>query len=288
MSSSSPQVPVVDDLDYFEYRFALDDLTLSEALLGLLSVLPFEAFEETSEGWLGWIPVGAISNPDLEDELQYVHTLVPHRREMRLIKTENWNALWESNFPPVDVSPRTAIRDPFHAPFENREIEMIIEPKMSFGTGHHSTTKLMLLLMEQEHWDGKVVFDLGTGTGVLAIYAAKRGASEITGVDNHSWSVENARENAQRNGVPQIEIIEADAEFMLGRKADIVLANINRKVILESMSYFAQMLNENGILLISGVLESDLDIIMTEAANQNFHHQLTLTEKPWIALRFTA
>ncbi|MBI1192398.1 MAG: 50S ribosomal protein L11 methyltransferase [Bacteroidetes bacterium] len=279
-------------LNYREYRFVLQDPALSEALLGLLSDLPFEAFEETAEGWLAWVPGSVWSTPDAEADLAAallsVNSIIPHQVQFRVIETENWNALWEANFPPVDVSPRTAIRAPFHQPFGDRDIELIIEPKMSFGTGHHATTRLVLRLMENEDLAGKSVFDLGTGTGVLAIYAALKGAGPVWGVDNHAWSVANARENATRNGVPQIEITEGTVELLEGKKTDFVLANINRPILLASMEAFRRALQPGGVLLLSGLLQADESAIREAARTHNLHFSVTTSEDQWIAIRFTA
>jgi len=293
MSRNRPESPEsAASLDYREYRFTLDDLSLSEALLGLLSELPFEAFEETADGWLAWVPGSVWAHPDgqaaLEEDLARLNQIIHHRYESRVIQTENWNALWESNFPAVVVSPRTAIRAPFHPPFGDREIELVIEPKMSFGTGHHATTRLVIRLLEQEALEGKAVFDLGTGTGVLAIYAALRGAGPVWGVDNHAWSVANARENAGRNGVPQIEISEGSAELMLEKKPDFVLANINLPILLANMEAFRRVLAPGGVLLLSGLLKSDEGAILQAARTQNLTHSVTTSEDQWIALRFTA
>jgi len=281
-----------NNLDYREYRFTVQDPALSEPLLGLLSDLPFEAFEETQDGWLAWVPGAVWSQSaveaDLAAALVSLNTIIPHHVQFRVIETENWNALWEANFPPVDVSPRTAIRAPFHQPFGDRDIELVIEPKMSFGTGHHATTRLVLRLLENETLAGKSVFDLGTGTGVLAIYAALRGAEPVWGVDNHAWSVANARENAARNGVPQIEITEGTVELLEGKKTDFVLANINRPILLASMQAFRRALRPGGILLISGLLPGDEQAILEAARTHNLHYSVTTSEDQWIAIRFTA
>jgi ribosomal protein L11 methyltransferase len=204
------------------------------------------------------------------------------------VPPRNWNAVWEAQIEPVQVSERTVIRAPFHPPFGDRETELIIEPRMAFGTGHHATTRLMLRLLENENLHGRSLIDAGTGSGVLAIYAALRGACPVLGFDTDAWAVDNAKDNCAINGAHSVEIIQGGLELLAGRKAALVLANIQRDVLLDGMEQLAAALEPGGVLLLSGVLQQDLDIMREAAGAAGLPRIQHLSEDPWIALRCTA
>ncbi len=278
--------------DYIEFRFVPQSADLTEALLGLLSELPFNAFEERDDALLAWVAPQDYQAEALSARLQRVAQIIPFSFSQRIVPTENWNAIWESNFEAVRVSPGIGIRAPFHPPFEEGVFELVIEPKMSFGTGHHPTTRLMLQLMEEHAFEQKSVLDIGTGTGILAIYAALRGASGVSAFDNHAWSVENARENARRNGASLIDIRQSDMDYLStfaqGPKADFVLANINRIIITQYLDQMRQCLRPNGVLMLSGLLSDDGPELIRLAESHTLSLKNSLSEKGWIALLFTA
>jgi ribosomal protein L11 methyltransferase len=205
----------------------------------------------------------------------------------QLVKNENWNQVWESNFLPVTVSDFVAVRAGFHQPITDAEYEIVITPKMSFGTGHHATTYMMIELMRDIDFHGKLVTDFGTGTAVLAILAEKLGAEKVTAIDHDDWSIENAIENRERNGCQKISVIKDTAITSAGLQ-DIILANINKHVILENFSSFSRQLVPGGKLLISGILETDEKDLMKVATDTGFRLVKKQNRDKWIALHFIA
>lgn len=196
----------------------------------------------------------------------------------------NWNATWESNFEPVLVDDFVSIRASFHPKASGVLHDIIITPKMSFGTGHHSTTQLMVKLMKDINFKGKQVFDFGTGTGVLAILAEKLGASRILAIDNDNWSVENAIENKQANGCYQIEILLEDKPPFTGN-FDVILANINKSILLRFMRPIQNLMATQGELLLSGLLEDDLEDILAAASANSLKLIEKQSDSGWIALK---
>jgi ribosomal protein L11 methyltransferase len=182
------------------------------------------------------------------------------------IESQNWNALWESNFEPVEVDDRVLIRAPFHTPNPNVEFEIVIMPKMSIGTGHHATTKMMVEMVLDTNVAGKSGLDMGSGTGVLAIIAAKCGAESVDAVDIDDWAYENCIENCRENGVSeQITAILGDVRKIHGKRYDTILANINRNILLADMPHYTEALNPGGELIMSGILEGDIQAIRMRA-----------------------
>ncbi len=203
----------------------------------------------------------------------------------QIIPAQNWNALWESSFERVIVDDFVAVRASFHASVLDAEHEIIITPKMSFGTGHHATTFMMMQQMRELDFTNKLVADFGTGTGVLAILAEKMGAKKVVAIDNDEWSIANAKENIEANNCRNIFLIKDDS-LHNDSLYDIVLANINKNIILENLQAFAACLNENGLLLISGLLKEDEEEIMNEMKKFSLEHIFTLHRGAWISLRF--
>lgn len=201
------------------------------------------------------------------------------------ITPQNWNALWESNFEPVIVENFVGVRAFFHAPIPDVQHEIIITPKMSFGTGHHATTYLMIQQMQQIDFKGKTVFDFGTGTGILAILAAKLGAQQITANDIDEWSIQNARENFEANNVTDIRLVHSDSG-MMAEHFDIILANINRNVLLENISHLSNQLNNNGLLILSGILREDIAIIEQCCKNNHLSLSGQAEKSNWMCLSF--
>lgn len=199
------------------------------------------------------------------------------------IKSKNWNEMWESSFSPVQVDDFCMIRADFHSGATGVTYDIIITPKMSFGTGHHATTYLMVKQMQHLHLENKSVADFGTGTGILAILAEKLGSDYILAIDNDDWSIENARENLQRNGCSRIALQQASS-FEPNEKFDVVLANINRNVILSNFGGLVFGLKESGKLLLSGILQKDENEILVVAARHNLSHINTVERDTWISI----
>ncbi|WP_114791500.1 50S ribosomal protein L11 methyltransferase [Niabella yanshanensis] len=240
-----------------------------------------EGFEETDNG----LKVIFLKESYSTDEITELASTYQLQYDIEEIAPQNWNALWESNFSPVIVDDFVGIRASFHEPLQQVQHEIVITPKMSFGTGHHATTHLMMQQMRKISFPEKSVFDFGTGTGVLAILAYQLGAKSIYANDIDEWSILNARENFERNNTAGIRLVQSDSAIM-GESFDIILANINRNVLLENMKDLSIQLNANGQLLLSGILEEDLAVIK-EAAESN---QLSLVDKNgsnnWLCLHF--
>jgi ribosomal protein L11 methyltransferase len=203
-----------------------------------------------------------------------------------VIKATNWNQLWESNFQPVVVDDFAGIRASFHEPIKGVRYEIVITPKMSFGTGHHATTCLMIRQMCEIIFSGKTVMDFGTGTGILSILAEKMGAASIIAIDNDEWSITNATENLEKNICSKIKVEKADSAA--GEKSyDIILANINKNVIIDNLSTLVKQLEPGGILVLSGLLASDEAAILYETGKLLLIPGKKMLENGWISLRFS-
>lgn len=253
-----------------------------DILIALLADAGYSGFEEEENSLRAFIPEKNYA----PDELLQIAGKPDCSFTASRIESQNWNALWESNFPPVIVDDFVAVRAGFHPPATGVQHEIIITPKMSFGTGHHATTHMMISMMQHQDFTGKKVFDFGTGTGVLAILAEKLGAAEVLAIDNDDWSVTNAIENIALNACERIRIEKADSAAPAD-KSDIILANINKNVILENLVLLKQELKPSGRLLLSGLLNEDEKDILDAAAAVGLQF-LDITDKQqWICLLFT-
>jgi ribosomal protein L11 methyltransferase len=251
-------------------------------LIALLDEAGFEGFEEKDAALLAFIPQERFE-PSSLDGILAPFGIMP---EVEIVEKRNWNIDWESNFSPVIVKDFCTVRAEFHDIKVDTPYEIIITPKMSFGTGHHATTRLMMALMSRMDIKGQKVLDFGTGTGILAVLADKLGAAAVLGIDNEDWSFENANENVKRNGSKAVDIKLGSLEIASGSSFNIILANINRHILLEYMSVLSEMLEPNGQLLLSGLLKEDRDIIAAAAAGCGMEFQEEAELDRWIALRF--
>jgi ribosomal protein L11 methyltransferase len=201
----------------------------------------------------------------------------------QIIPEQNWNALWESNFEPVVVDDFAAVRADFHAPIKNTEHEIIITPKMSFGTGHHATTFMMMQQMREIDFANKSVLDFGTGTGILSILVEKLGAKNITAIDNDDWSIENAKENFEKNNCQKIALVKDDS-IKIKDRFNIILANINKNIILENFAGLAGGLLPNSCLLLSGLLAEDEEDILLKSESSALKHIHTVQRNQWLCV----
>lgn len=254
----------------------------NEILIALLANIGFEGFEEADNLLQAYIKEEEFNEYELKaiaESMQLAYTL-------DLVEQQNWNAAWESSFEPVIINDFAAIRAHFHQPVPNVQHEIVITPKMSFGTGHHATTYLMMEQMSRINFKGKSVLDFGTGTAVLAILAEKMGATDIVGIDNDDWSIENAEENLLRNQATHIQIQKAEA-VVAEKKYDIILANINLNVITANMTALAESCAAGATVLLSGFLNTDIDSIKASLEANNVTFKLFTRQKDWICILAT-
>lgn len=250
-----------------------------EELIALLDDYNPSGFEQTDETVKAYFEEGDFQQDSILKLVEgYDHTLSE-------IEEQNWNAVWEQNFQPVVVENFCAVRAHFHEPIKNVDHEIIITPKMSFGTGHHATTFMMMQQMKDINFKSKYVFDFGTGTGILAILAEKLGAEKITAIDVDDWSIENTKENAERNECSKIDVTLTS--ILPKNKFDIVLANINRNVITNYIVDLVHIIEENGQILFSGLLAADGEDICLAAEKNSLHFIKQSERQGWIALLFS-
>ena len=256
---------------------------LNDLLISLLAEIGFESFTEDASGFQAYIPSEQLDESSMES------ILTEHAKgisiEKKMIPPANWNALWESGFEPVEVNEKCVIRAPFHPPFNDGRLELIIEPRMSFGTGHHATTRLICRALFDTDLKGKTVMDMGCGTGVLGILAAKLGAAKVEGIDIESWATENAIENGNANGV-EFSGETGDAALLAGRTFDVILANINRNVLVADISAYKASLNTGGIIFLSGFLTTDVELISQVYQKEGFSLLKSSVEGDWNCLVF--
>ncbi|MFV0604200.1 MAG: 50S ribosomal protein L11 methyltransferase [Niabella sp.] len=237
----------------------------------------FEEFDDSLKA--------VLTKENISTDVQQLFNQLQLVPEIEKIPVQNWNELWESNFTPVIIDDKVAVRAGFHDPIHSVAHEIIITPKMSFGTGHHATTSLMIALMCALDFTGKNVFDFGTGTGILAILAKKLGAANVIASDVDSWSIENAKENFEANHISTINLIQDDQVIdVFGQH--IILANINKNVLLHTIPSLSALLEKNGSLLLSGLLESDEEEISILSTNCGLSKEEKCAKNGWIALRF--
>lgn len=271
---------------YIEYNFTVTPpQPASDILIAELGEVGFESFVEEEHGILAYIQQKDWYESILDSLLILKNPLFNITFERREIEQENWNATWEQNFQPILVDGICMVRAPFH---EKKEVayDIVIEPKMSFGTGHHETTHMMLQHILDMEFQGKAVLDMGSGTGVLAILAAMRGASSVDAIDIDNWCYQNAKENIVRNDVGYINVYEGDARLLELQRFDVIIANINRNILLEDIPKYVRCLEPNGVLLLSGFYKEDLNLISRECTKQGLMFEKNLEKNNWVAAKY--
>jgi ribosomal protein L11 methyltransferase len=263
---------------YLQLTIPLTRADEAGLLVALLSEAGFDGFEETDAELKAFADAATI------DEAQLPALLPDCKYQTEYIAETNWNARWESSFEPVVVAGFCAIRAAFHAPVSGVQHEIVITPQMSFGTGHHATTQLMIAAMEHLAFSGKSVFDFGTGTGILAILAHRLGAAQVLAIDNDDWSITNAADNLAANGAEAVALQLSD-NIPGARRFDIILANINKNILLAHMAAMVAALQPGGVLLMSGLLTTDQEAIAAAATAAGLAVQRTTAENGWIAVQ---
>lgn len=268
---------------YCAYHFTIFPAHKLEIVSAWLSHFPFESFVEHEGFVTAYISKEEAHKIVLSDCLDVPYENVKVSASVEDIDGQNWNSVWEAQFKPIRVGD-WIIRASFHA-HEKATHELIIDPQMSFGTGHHATTQLMLSQVLQLSCNKKTVLDVGTGTGVLAILAKKLGAANVFGIDIEDWCVENAKENALKNGVSDINF-SLDELSSFQTKFDIIIANINRNVLIQHLPKYAKLLNGNGVILLSGFHEKDIAILKELAHTHGLRCENETEKEDWICLKF--
>ena len=276
-------------MDYIELSINFEPRDpWADIAIALLSELPFESFIETETGILAYIPALSFDKEEVQKALSenFPKDEVHFSIKDRFIEQENWNAKWESDFEPVHVGEELSILAPFHDKTLAKKRIIEIMPKMSFGTGHHQTTRLMCSFLLEEDVNSKKVLDMGTGTGILAILSEQLGATSILAVDIEDWSVENTLENAERNACSKIEGRCGDIDSIGEKDFDIILANINRNILLRHLPSYSEKLTKNGILFLSGFFNTDAEDLKQAAAREGLSFVDQKSEENWCALKF--
>jgi ribosomal protein L11 methyltransferase len=247
-----------------------------EVLISTLTELGAEGFEQTDRLLIAYFPALDFNSYEIHAALENYtfHTLT--------LEEQNWNAIWESNFQPVNVGDFCTVRADFHEPVPGTQHEIIITPKMSFGTGHHATTYMMIEQMENIDCKNKRLFDFGTGTGILAILAEKLGAAHITAIDVDEWSITNAKENFERNSCSKIRVVQST--LIPPEQFDIILANINRNVILNYLAELIKALTPGGYMLLSGLLTTDEETVLSAASGLGLILRTRIERNNWLSV----
>lgn len=271
---------------YIGYHFTIDPVELgSEILIAELGEKAFESFIETETGISAFVQkdlwdtniledIQILSNPEFKIEYTFEE-----------IEQVNWNEEWEKNFEPIDVDGKCHVRAPFHEK-TSAEYDIVIEPKMSFGTGHHETTHMMIQHLLETDLVGKKTLDMGCGTAILAILAEMKGAQPIDAIDIDNWCYLNSIENAERNNCKHISVYEGEASLLKEKKYDVIIANINRNILLNDMQQYVACLNENGILFLSGFYTEDIPVISESCTSKGLTYVKQFERNNWVALKF--
>jgi ribosomal protein L11 methyltransferase len=276
-------------MNYYELLFTTiptEDYQ-QDLLINALGEIGFDTFEELDFGFKAYIPTTDFDQAKLDEQLSIYQDLFTFSYEMILVPQKNWNEVWESNFEPIEISDKIFVRATFHQPKPEFPYEIVIDPKMAFGTGHHQTTSMMLASMLENDFTNKQVLDMGCGTGILAIMASKLGSSKIIAIDYDKICYESTVENAQLNNIDNIIALCGSKEVIPDEIFDVILANINRNILLDQMQRYSEVLKDNGEIYFSGFYEiPDLDIITEEARKYGLKYISHKKDKDWVAAKF--
>jgi ribosomal protein L11 methyltransferase len=271
-------------MQYTKAAFKLqpDNETNREILIAYLSELDFESFDETPTEVNGFLPVGKVSAGQIKSCLEEIPFQVDFSEEE--MPDVNWNEEWEKNyFQPLLINDQVLVRAPFHKEYPAAPYEIVIEPNMAFGTGNHETTSMMMEYLSELGPEGQTVLDMGCGTGLLGIYASMLGAKEITSIDIDTWAFEATVENSRINKINNLEVFVGDASLLGNKTFDIILANIQKNIILQDIEKYVSVLNDEGILILSGFYRNDLEEIFGKASELMLTKLEIKERNNWIA-----
>ncbi|MFD2970065.1 50S ribosomal protein L11 methyltransferase [Sphingobacterium bambusae] len=258
-----------------------------DLLIASLGDIGYDTFEDIDQGFAAYIPAANLDLQALETVLLSETEGFEVAYEVQDVEEQNWNKLWESNFNPITVDDRCHVRATFHEPRPDMPYEIVIDPKMSFGTGHHQTTSMMLSYVLEDDFQGKEVLDMGCGTGILAILAIKCGASKALAVDYDDICVDSVEENKLLNDVDNIEALLGSKEVLLGKEFDVILANINRNILLDQLDQYSASTRQGGRLYISGFYAlEDLAILREKAESVGFQYERMKVLDAWCSAKF--
>ena len=274
-------------MNYYACSFSNpENETLKDMLMELLGAAGFDSFMDTDEGFDAYCQEKSLDVTELDEILQMEQFSNVKLLKKELIPDQDWNTTWEASYEPVIINELCRIKAPFHQVEGSYKYDLIIEPKMSFGTAHHETTSQIIELMLQSDFKGLNVLDMGSGTGVLAILAKKLGSSMTVAIDNDEWAYRNALDNVKLNDETEIVVELGDANTLNNRQFDIILANINRNILLRDMKEYVKCLVDGGKIFFSGFYEEDLKLIAKEAECLGLKYVNHVTKNNWTAAVF--
>ncbi len=275
-------------MNYIELQCKITPFSeeIAEILIAELSEIEFESFTQNGDTVSAYIQEPLFCCENVKELTINMLPSVQIEYSEKVIESQDWNAVWESNFQPVIIADKVVIRASFHTDTPKVPYDIVIDPKMSFGTGHHSTTSLMVQQILETDTAGKKVLDMGCGTSLLAILASKTGAAHIDAIDIDEWPYKNSLENIKNNNAENIEVFLGDASLLKDKQYDIILANINRNILLNDMHHYTACLPQNGILIMSGFYTEDLQQIQNKAESLGLSYVNHKTDKNWVAVKF--
>ncbi len=273
-------------MNYYQYSFTFSDSSQSEILVAMLADKGFESFVENEKGLDAYISETEHAKLSL-GFVEEITAFVSCKVKSELIIERNWNQEWENDYPMVVIDDICSVRAPFHKALPNVKYDIVIEPKMSFGTAHHETTYQMIQYLMESDVKGKAVLDMGCGTGVLAVLAAKMTAESVVAVDNDEWAFRNCSENVLLNNTPEISVFLGDSSLPELGIYDIIIANINRNILLKDIPVYSKHIYSGGKLFLSGFYTEDLSMITNKAIECGFAFDGNKTRNNWVAARYT-
>jgi ribosomal protein L11 methyltransferase len=269
-------------MEYTEVDIRLKSVNpFADIIVARLNEIDFESYAEDENGVKAYVQTLLLNENAVKEIISEVAELCELTFSISKVKQENWNQQWESNFEPVVINDKCVIRAHFHQPIPDVDFEIIITPKMSFGTGHHETTSLVMNEMFSLDFNNKSVLDIGCGTGVLAILASKLGANSLVGIDFDEWAVENAEENSVLNSIDNIDYIHGDADAIGDATFDIIVANINRNIILQDIEKYVGAMNEKSEIIFSGFLKEDIPLILEKSEQLGLDLVVSKNKNKW-------